>query len=165
MTWTAHKTVYIVCKKHLFIYRSEEIAGVKKTLNIDQEKLKEAFERLEKVIDTELAKLSTEVIPVVNFEDLAKNNDQFNGETVEKIKKYGVVIVRNVIEKEDAKNLLADVEKYMNENGQDPQKKGWKRTIYYKMKMSGVFLSSILEEVLENWKLRFRIWADYLKNN
>ena len=87
---------------------------------------------------------------MVNFEDLAKNNDQFNSETVEKIKKHGVVIVRNVIEKEDAKNLLADVEKYMNENGQDPQKKGWKRTIYYKMKMSGVFLSSILEEVLEN---------------
>jgi len=105
-------------------YRSEEIAGVKKTLNIDQEKLKEAFERLEKVLDTELPKLSTEVIPVVNFEDLAENDNQFNAETVEKIKKYGVVLVRNVIEKEDTKNLLDDVEKYMNENGQDPQTKG-----------------------------------------
>ena len=116
----------------IYIYRSQEIAGAKKTLNIDQEKLKEAFERLEKVLDTELPKLSTEVIPVVNFEDLAENDNQFNAETVEKIKKYGVVIVRNVIEKEDAKNLLADVEKYMNENGQDPQTKGWKRKIYNK---------------------------------
>ena len=81
---------------------------------------------------------------MVNFEDLAENNDQFNGETVEKIKKYGVVIVRNVIEKEDANNLLADVEKYMNENGQDPQTKGWKRTIYDRNENSGFFLSSIL---------------------
>ena len=116
----------------IYIYRSQEIADAKKTLNIDQEKLKEAFERLEKVLDTELPKLSSEVIPEVNFEDLAENNGQFNSETVEKIKKYGVVIVRNVIEKEDAQNLLADVEKYMNENGQDPQTKGWKRKIYDK---------------------------------
>ena len=111
-------------KKTPFIYRSEEIADAKKILNIDQENLQEAFERLEKVLDTELPKLSTEVIPVVNFEDLAENDNQFNAETVEKIKKYGVVIVRNVIEKEDAKNLLDDVEKYMNENGQDPKTTG-----------------------------------------
>ena len=126
-------------KKNPFIYRSEEIADVKKTLNIDQKNLQEAFERLEKVLDTELPKLSTEVIPVVNFEDLAVNDNQFNAETVEKIKKYGVVIVRNVIEKEDAKNLLDDVEKYMNENGQDPQTKGWKRTIYDKNENVRVF--------------------------
>ena len=124
MTWTAHKTVYIVCKKHLFIYRSKEIAGVKKTLNIDQEKLKEAFERLEKVLDTELPKLSTEAIPEINFEDLARNDNQFNVEAAEKIKKFGVVVVRNVIKKEDAKNLLDDVEKYMKENGQDPKTTG-----------------------------------------
>ena len=82
---------------------------------------------------------------MVNFEDLAENDDQFNAETVEKIKKYGVVLVRNVIEKEDAKNLLDDVEKYMNENGQDPQTKGWKRTIYDKNENVRVFLYSILE--------------------
>ena len=132
-------------KKTPFIYRSEEIADAKKILNIDQENLQEAFERLEKVLDTELPKLSTEVIPVVNFEDLAENDNQFNAETVEKIKKYGVVIVRNVIEKEDAKNLLDDVENYMNENGQDPQTKGWKRTIYDKNENVRVFLYSILE--------------------
>ena len=76
---------------------------------------------------------------MVNFEDLAENDNQFNAETVEKIKKYGVVIVRNVIEKEDAKNLLDDVEKYMNENGQDPQTKGWKRIIYDKNENVRVF--------------------------
>ena len=126
-------------QKTPFIYRSEEIADAKKILNIDQENLQEAFERLEKVLDTELPKLSTEVIPVVNFEDLAENDNQFNAETVEKIKKYGVVLVRNVVEKEDTKNLLDDVEKYMNENGQDPQTKGWKRTIYDKNENVRVF--------------------------
>ena len=82
---------------------------------------------------------------MVNFEDLAENDNQFNAETVEKIKKYGVVIVRNVIEKEDAKNLLDDVENYMNENGQDPQTKGWERTIYDKNENVRVFLYSIFE--------------------
>jgi hypothetical protein len=32
--------------------------------------------------------------------------------------------VRNVIKKEDAKNLLDDVEKYMKQNGQDPKTTG-----------------------------------------
>ena len=108
----------------IYIYRSQEIAGAKKTLNIDQEKLKGAFERLEKVLDTELPKLSTEAIPEINFEDLARNDNQFNVEAAEKIKKFGVVVVRNVIKKEDAKNLLDDVEKYMKENGQDPKTTG-----------------------------------------
>ena len=43
---------------------------------------------------------------------------------MEKIKKFGVVVVRNVIEKEDTKDLLDDVEKYMKENGQDPKTTG-----------------------------------------
>ena len=32
--------------------------------------------------------------------------------------------MRNVIEKEDTKDLLDDVEKYMKENGQDPKTTG-----------------------------------------
>ena len=32
--------------------------------------------------------------------------------------------MRNVIEKEDTKDLLNDVEKYMKENGQDPKTTG-----------------------------------------
>ena len=110
-------------KSHL-IYRSEEIADAKKNIKVDPEKLKAAFERLEKVLNTELPKLSTEAIPEVNFEDLAGNNNQFNVEAAEKIKKFGVVVVRNVIEKEDTKDLLDDVEKYMKENGQDPKTTG-----------------------------------------
>ena len=116
--------IYIVYQKSPLIYRSEEIAIAKKNLKVDPEKLKAAFERLEKVLDTELPKLSTEAIPEVNFEDLARNDDQFNAETVEKIKKFGVVVVRNVIKKEDAKNLLGDLENYMKENGQDPKTTG-----------------------------------------
>ena len=106
------------------IYRSEEIADAKKKIKVDPEKLKAAFERLEKVLDTELPKLSTEAIPEVNFEDLVGNNNQFNVEAVEKIKKFGVVVVRNVIEKEDTKDLLDDVQNYMKENGQDPKTTG-----------------------------------------
>ena len=63
-------------------------------------------------------------IPEVNFEDLVGNNNQFNVEAAEKIKKFGVVVVRNVIEKEETKDLLDDVEKYMKENGQDPKTTG-----------------------------------------
>ena len=118
------RQIYILYEKTSSIYRSKEIADAKKTLNIDQEKLKAAFERLEKVLDTELPKLSTEAIPEVNFEDLVGNDNQFNVEAVEKIKKFGVVVVRNVIEKEDTKDLLDDVEKYMKENGQDPRTTG-----------------------------------------
>jgi len=49
-----------------------DVAKVKKDLNIDQKKLREAFDRLENVLDKELANLSTEVIPVVEFDEIAK---------------------------------------------------------------------------------------------
>ena len=43
---------------------------------------------------------------------------------MEKIKKFGVVVVRNVIEKEDTEDLLDDIQNYMKENGQDPKTTG-----------------------------------------
>ena len=104
-------------------YSSSEISKAKKDLNIDQEKLRDAFDRLEKVLDSELAKLKTEIIPVFDFGDFAKNDNKFDDETITKIKKHGVVVIRNVIEKNEAENLLDDLEKYMEENGEAPKDK------------------------------------------
>jgi len=104
-------------------YSSSEISKAKKDLNIDQEKLRDAFDRLEKVLDSELAKLKTETIPVFDFGDFSKNDNKFDDETITKIKKHGVVVIRNVIEKNEAENLLDDLEKYMEENGEAPKDK------------------------------------------
>jgi len=97
-----------------------DVAKVKKDLNIDQKKLKEAFDRLENVLDKELANLSTEVIPVVEFDEIAKNDNKFDAKIIETIKKRGVVVIRNVIEKDEAKNLHDDLVDYMTKNGDDP---------------------------------------------
>ena len=107
-------------------YCSSDISDVKKHLNLDQEKLKEAFARLEKVLDAELPKLSAEVIPVVNFSDITENNNKFDNATVEKIRKHGIVIIKNVIEKDEAQKLHDDLVEYMTKNGQDPQAEGHK---------------------------------------
>ena len=99
---------------------------MKKYLNLDQAKLKKAFVRLETVLDAELPKLSAEIIPVVNFSNITKNNGKFDNETVEKIRKHGIVIIKNVIEKVEALKLHDDLVEYMTKNGQDPQAEGHK---------------------------------------
>ena len=57
----------------------EDIINTKKHLEIDQEKLKSSFDRLEHSLDEELAKLSAEVIPEISFQQLgAQSNVQQN---------------------------------------------------------------------------------------
>ena len=59
-----------------------DIINTKKHLEIDQEKLKSSFDRLERSLDEELAKLSSKVIPEISFHQLAKNNGIF-GDDIE----------------------------------------------------------------------------------
>lgn len=65
---------------------------------------------------------------MVNFGDFTKNDDTFDNETIAKIKKHGVVVIRNVIEQNEAENLLDDLDKYMRENGEVPEDKN--KTMY-----------------------------------
>ena len=107
-------------KRSFVIKRNEEakndIQAVKKEININEETFHAAFERLEKVLDEELPKLSSDIIPEVTLQDLLENDGKFSPEIAHAIKKHGVVIIRKVFEQALYKNLSS----YLTENELNP---------------------------------------------
>ena len=101
-------------------FKSQQIRNVKKHLKINQETFKNAFERLERSLDEELPKLSADVIPDIDFGELLSNNGKFDEEFSQKIRKHGVVIIRNVFDREYTEKLYKGLSEYMRTNGEDP---------------------------------------------
>ena len=99
---------------------------MKKNLNFDQKKLKDAYARLETILDAELPKISAEVIPVVDFSKITKNDGKFDNETIDKIRNHGIVIIKNVIGKDEALKMHDDIVEYLEKTGQDPHDEGHK---------------------------------------
>ena len=101
-------------------FKSQQIRNVKNHLKINQETFKNAFERLERSLDEELPKLSADVIPDIDFGELLSNKGKFDEEVSQKIRKHGVVIIRNVFDREYAEKLYKGLSEYMRTNGEDP---------------------------------------------
>ena len=101
-------------------FKSQQIRNVKNHLKINQETFKNAFERLERSLDEELPKLSADVIPDIDFGELLSNKGKFDEDFSQKIRKHGVVIIRNVFDREYAEKLYKGLSEYMRTNGEDP---------------------------------------------
>ena len=96
------------------------IQMVKKQINVDEDTFEAAFERLEKVLDEELPKLSSDIIPEVTLQDLLENDGKFSPETAQAIKKHGVVIIRKVFEQDHVETLYKNLSLYLTENELNP---------------------------------------------
>ena len=111
-------------KRSFVIKRNEEakndIQVVKKEINIDEDTFHAAFERLEKVLDEELPKLSSDIIPEVTLQDLLENDGKFPPEIAHAIKKHGVVIIRKVFEQDHVETLYKNLSSYLTENELNP---------------------------------------------
>ena len=112
-------------KRSFVIKRNEEepennIQTVKKQINVNEDTFQAAFERLEKVLDEELQKLSSDIIPEVTLQDLLSNDGKFSSETAQAIKKHGVVIIRKVFEQDHVEMLYKNLSSYLTENELNP---------------------------------------------
>ena len=87
--------------------------------------MQKAFDRLETILDAELQKLSAEVIPVVDFCNIITNGGKFDNDTIDRIRKHGVVIIKNVIGKDEALKMHDDTVEYLEKTGQDPHAEGY----------------------------------------
>ena len=101
-------------------FKSQQIRNVKNHLKINQETFKNAFERLERSLDEELPKLRADVIPDIDYGELLSNEGKFDDKFSQKIRKHGVVIIRNVFDREYAEKLYKGLSEYMRTNGEDP---------------------------------------------
>ena len=108
-------------KRSFVIKRNEEakndIQVVKKEIDIDEDTFHAA---LEKVLDEELPKLSSDIIPEVTLQDLLENDGKFSPEIVHAIKKHGVVIIRKVFEQDHVETLYKNLSSYLTENELNP---------------------------------------------
>ena len=104
-------------------FKHPEVVYLKQRLNLDQNALQDSFDRLEKVLDEELPKLGPESIPQVNFQDLQDSNGKFNDDIIAKLKKSGVIIIRNVFSKDQAELWNQGLIDYFELNGLDPKDK------------------------------------------
>ena len=93
---------------------------MKKQINVNEDTFQAAFERLEKVLDEELQKLSSDIIPEVTLQDLLSNDGKFSSETAQAIKKHGVVIIRKVFEQDHVETLYKNLSLYLTENELNP---------------------------------------------
>ena len=105
-------------------FKHPEVVYLKQRLNLDHQALQESFDRLEKVLDEELPKISADSIPQIKFQDLIESNGEFNDpEILAKLKKSGVIIIRNVFAKEQAEQWHQQLIDYFEKNGLDPKDK------------------------------------------
>ena len=100
-------------------FKHPEVAYLKQRLNLDDVKLQESFDRLEKVLAEELPKIGPDSIPDLNFTDLKQNGGQFSPEILTKIRKSGVVIIRDVFSKDQSKTWNDQLINYFKINGID----------------------------------------------
>ena len=103
-----------------------DIAKLKSKLKDYSKDYKENFNKIEKYIKSEIEEISKlkaskkSIIPEISFNQINQKNTKF----IERIKKRGCVIVRDVFENLTIERLNNDLEKYIEENNYyDDQKK------------------------------------------
>lgn len=92
--------------------------------NMNGELLQQRWDALIAVLQKEIEQvkaLGNEIIPIVEFQDaVIERNGQsvFRDDVAEKIRSVGSVVVRNVIPKNEARQLKEDLDKYLENNPQ-----------------------------------------------
>jgi len=82
------------------------------------------WEKMEKKLDIELEKIRVEgnkLIPETSWEKIMNNGGNIPEEAALQVKKRGVLIVRNTIPEAEAKDMLADILKYLNSSDGFPE--------------------------------------------
>ncbi|CAL8144552.1 unnamed protein product [Orchesella dallaii] len=81
-----------------------------------KEKLIDSWTRLTKEIENEteeIKRLGPNVIPQVEFSEIAKNGGTFPQDVAKEVKKRGMVVIRNVVSEQEALQYKKDVKEYI----------------------------------------------------
>lgn len=118
-------TINDLFSEELEAYYSEEYVELKDTIEYDQENLISLFKKVEKKLDKQLEIISergSEIIPTVSYDKIRNNGGKLPEGVADKVRKRGVLIVRNVIPKEEIEDMMTDLHKYLYKNGMYPPK-------------------------------------------
>ena len=106
-------------------YHSEEYVELKDIIQHDQENIEELFKKVEKKLEKQLEIIKergNDVIPTVSYDKIRNNGGKLPDGVADKVRKRGVLIIRNVIPKEEIEDMMTDLQKYMYKNEMYPPK-------------------------------------------
>lgn len=105
-------------------YYSDRFIELKDSFGLDKIVAVSTFNSIEKALRKQLDKIQahgSQVIPVTHFEKIRKNGGRLPENVAKKVKKRGVLIVRNTISPELVQVWMADLVKYLWANNAFPK--------------------------------------------
>lgn len=106
-------------------FSSEEYAKLKDVIQLANDNIEKIFEQVEKRLDKQMEIIrekGSDVVPVTTFDKIRLNGGKIPEAVADKVRKRGVLIVRNTIPKQDVEQLVAEVLTYMYNNNVFPPK-------------------------------------------
>lgn len=116
-------TIYDYFTDESSVFASAEYEQLKS--KIDPGDVEYLFRKVEKKLKKQidlLAQKGNEVIPVISFDRIKNNGGRLPEGIVDKVKKKGVLVVRNTIPKDEIEEMMADLITYLYDNQQYPPK-------------------------------------------
>lgn len=113
------------------VFSSEEYGILKEKLRQDMGDVQEVFDKVEKKLAKQLEIIrekGNDVIPITTFDKIKNNGGQLPEGIMEKLRKRGVLIVRNTIPANEISDMISSLLKYMYDNNVLPADKN--QTVY-----------------------------------
>ncbi len=114
------------------VFRSEEYVKLKDRIKLGIDNVEELFQRVRKRLQKQVESTmerGVNVVPVTTYEKIRNNGGRLPEGVAEKVRRRGVVVVRDTIPREEIETMVADLLKYMYDNGAFPTS-GKNQTVY-----------------------------------
>ncbi|XP_040565653.1 uncharacterized protein YbiU [Lepeophtheirus salmonis] len=110
--------ILLVFKELLSTYTSDNFAKIKSSLNISikNEAWNHLIKRLEKRLDKIWAKEYNNIIPEIQFQRLLHSDGQFPESIAHKIRKRGIIVIRNVVKQSEIQEEQSSLIEYIFSN-------------------------------------------------
>ena len=118
-------TINDLFSEDLKAYYSDEYVELKDIIEHDQENIEDVFKKVEKKLDKQLEVIKergNELIPTVSFDKIRNNGGKLPEGIADKVRKRGVLIIKNVIPKQEVEDMMTELLKYMYKNEMYPPK-------------------------------------------
>ena len=100
-------------------YVSDEYADIKHQIGIEKKEADIFFQKVTKQLKKQLEKIKEkgdEIIPETTFQKIINNNGYLSESIIRRVRKHGILVVRNTIPPKETLNMMSDLLDYMDKN-------------------------------------------------
>ena len=100
-------------------YVSDEYADIKQQIGLEKKEADIFFQKVTKQLKKQLEKIKEkgdEIIPETTFQKIINNNGYLSESIIRRVRKHGILVVRNTIPPKETLNMMSDLLDYMDKN-------------------------------------------------